>query len=215
MCSGLSGYLGLRGVVLRYLRKQDYKNMDTIDLIEAAQASNLLALEELLRRQGNVIYSSLYHMSRNIDNIDDLSQEVMMRIARSIKTLKKKEQFKFWMNQIISNVFYDDLRRKKRKPSAISIDSFYDEVSDNTQKEIEDKAMSADERLTNSELDIVIRNSIRDLEEHFREVVVLRELQGLSYEQISRIVGVNIGTVKSRIARARSKLQEKLKNYVE
>jgi len=189
--------------------------MDLMALIEASQASNLLALEELLRRQGNIIYSSLYHMSHNIDNIEDLSQEVLLRIARSIKTLKKKEQFKFWMNQIISNVFYDDLRRKKRKPSAISIDSFYDDVSDNTQKEIEDKAMSADERLTNSELDVIIRNSIRGLEEHFREVVVLRELQGLSYEQISRIVGVNIGTVKSRIARARSKLQEKLKQYVE
>lgn len=189
--------------------------MGLIDLIEAAQASNLLALEEILRRQSNIIYSSLYHMSPNIDNIDDLSQEVLMRIARSIKTLKKKENFKFWMNQIISNVFYDDLRRKKRKPSAISIDSFYDDVSDNTKKEIEDKTMSTDEKLRNSELDVIIRNSIKGLEEHFREVVVLRELQGLSYEQISRIVGVNIGTVKSRIARARSKLQEKLKVYVE
>lgn len=200
---------------MRYLRKNDYKDMDLITLIEAAQASNLLALEEILRRQGNIIYSSLYHMSPNIDNIDDLSQEVLMRIARSIKTLKKKENFKFWMNQIISNVFYDDLRRKKRKPSAVSIDSFYDDVSDNTQKEIEDKTMSTDEKLRNSELDVIIRNSIKGLEEHFREVVVLRELQGLSYEQISRIVGVNIGTVKSRIARARSKLQEKLKVYVE
>jgi len=199
---------------LRYLRKHDYKNMDLISLIEAAQASNLLALEEILRRQGNIVYSSLYHMSPFIDNIDDLSQEVLMRIARSIKTLKKKENFKFWMNQIISNVFYDDLRQKKRKPNAVSIDSFYDDLSDNTQKEIEDTTINIEEKLKNSELDIIIRNSIRGLEEHFREVVVLRELQGLSYEQISRIVGVNIGTVKSRIARARIKLQDKLKYYV-
>jgi len=202
------------GVILRYLRKHDYKNMDLISLIEAAQASNLLALEEILRRQGNIVYSSLYHMSPFIDNIDDLSQEVLMRIARSIKTLKKKENFKFWMNQIISNVFYDDLRQKKRKPNAVSIDSFYDDLSDNTQKEIEDTTINIEEKLKNSELDIIIRNSIRGLEEHFREVVVLRELQGLSYEQISRIVGVNIGTVKSRIARARIKLQDKLKYYV-
>ena len=203
------------GVVLRHLKKHNYKDMSLTDLIEAAQASNLLALEELLRRQGNIVYSSLYHMSPTSDNIDDLSQEVLMRISRSIKTLKKKENFKFWMNQIISNVFYDDLRRKRRKPNAISIDSFYDEMSDNTQKEIEDKAINIEEKLKNSELDIIIRNSIRGLEEHFREVVVLRELQGLSYEQISRIIGVNIGTVKSRIARARNKLQEKLKYYVE
>jgi len=163
------------GVILRYLRKHDYKNMDLISLIEAAQASNLLALEEILRRQGNIVYSSLYHLSPFIDNIDDLSQEVLMRIARSIKTLKKKETFKFWMNQIISNVFYDDLRQKKRKPNAVSIDSFYDDLSDNTQKEIEDTTINIEEKLKNSELDIIIRNSIRGLEEHFREVVVLRE----------------------------------------
>ena len=149
--------------------------MDLISLIEAAQASNLLALEEILRRQGNIVYSSLYHLSPFIDNIDDLSQEVLMRIARSIKTLKKKETFKFWMNQIISNVFYDDLRQKKRKPNAVSIDSFYDDLSDNTQKEIEDTTINIEEKLKNSELDIIIRNSIRGLEEHFREVVVLRE----------------------------------------
>jgi len=200
---------------LGYLRKKDYKTMSLTDLIEEAQSSDLLALQELLRRQEGLISSTLYHISSNADNIDDLSQEVLMRIAKSIKTLKKKEHFKVWMNQIINNVFYDDLRRKKRRPNLLSIDTFYDESSDTTQKEIEDTAIHPDEKMNNTELDLIIRNAIRDLEEHFREVIVLRELQGLSYDQIAKTIGSNVGTVKSRISRARARLQEKLKDYVE
>lgn len=189
--------------------------MDLLTLIGEAQASDQLALEELLRRHENTVFSVLYHLNSDSDNLDDLSQEVFMRIAKSIHTLKRKENFKLWLNQIIYNVFYDYLRRKKRKPSIISIDSFYDESSDNTQKEIEDSSIAPDEKLKNTELDVIIRNAIRELEEPFREVIVLRELQDLTYEQIARILQTNIGTVKSRIARARAKLQEKLKYYIE
>ncbi|MDD3419624.1 MAG: sigma-70 family RNA polymerase sigma factor [Candidatus Gastranaerophilales bacterium] len=198
-----------------YLRKKDYKKMDLMLLIDEAQGSDWVALEELLRRHSGIIYSTLYHLGPSGQNIDDLSQEVLMRIAKSIKSLKKKEHFKLWMNQIIYNVFYDDLRRKKRKPNMFSIDSFYDEPSEFQSKEIEDTSIHPDEKIKNFELDVLIRKSIRELEEPFREVVVLRELQGLSYEQIARILDTNIGTVKSRIARARAKLQEKLKDYLD
>lgn len=198
-----------------YLRKKDYKKMDLFLLIEEAQGSNQVALEELLRRHEGMVFSTLYHLSANIDNIDDLAQEVLMRIARSIKTLKRKENFKLWMNHIIYNVFYDELRKKKRRPQVLSIDNFYEETPETPQKEIEDLRIHPDEKMKNTELESVIRTAIRDLEEHFREVVVLRELQGLSYEQIAKILDTNVGTVKSRIARARSKLQERLKEYID
>lgn len=204
-----------RGEFLSYLRKKDYKNMDLLALIEEAQTSDQLALEELLRRHENIVFSMLYHLNPNTDNLEDLSQEVFMRIAKSIHTLKRKENFKLWLNQIIYNVFYDYLRRKKRKPSIVSIDSFYDESSDTSQKEIEDCSIAPEEKLKNTELDVIIRNAIRALEEPFREVIVLRELQELSYEQIAKILNTNIGTVKSRIARARARLQEKLRYYIE
>lgn len=184
-------------------------------LIEAAQTSDLTALEELLRRHEGLVFSMLYHLSPNTDNIDDLAQEVMLRIARSIKTLKSKENFKLWMSQIIYNVFYDDLRKKKRRPQVLSIDTFYEETPETPQKEIEDKSITPAEKVKNVELNQVIRNAIRGLEEHFREVVVLRELQGLSYEQIAVILNTNVGTIKSRLARARTKLRHKLKNYIE
>lgn len=198
-----------------YLRKKDYKNMDLFALVEEAQTSNLAAMEELLKRHEGLVFSTLYHLKANSENVDDLAQEVMMRIAKSIKMLKQKEYFKIWMNHIIYNVFYDDLRKKKRRPVVLSIDNFYEETPETPQKEIEDTTIHPDEKMKNSELDLIIRNAIRDLEEHFREVVVLRELQGLSYEQIARILDTNVGTVKSRIARARTKLQAKLKDYIE
>jgi RNA polymerase sigma-70 factor (ECF subfamily) len=189
--------------------------MDLVHLVEDAQNADWAALEEILRRQSGIIHSTLYHLARGDENIDDLSQEVLMRIAKSIGTLKRKENFKIWMNQIIYNVFYDELRRKKRKPSTFSIDSFYDDTPEFQTKEIEDTAIHPDEKMNNFELDNLIRKSIKELEEPFREVVVLRELQGLSYEQIARILDTNIGTVKSRIARARARLQEKLKDYLD
>ena len=198
-----------------YLSKKDYKNLDILILIESAQASDIDALEELLRRHEGLVFSTLYHLGPQVDNIDDLAQEVMLRIARSIKTLKRKENFKLWMNHIIYNVFYDDLRKKKRKPQILSIDNFYEDTPETPQKEIEDKRITPAEKIKNIELDIIIRNAIRGLEEHFREVVVLRELQGLSYEQIAKILDTNVGTVKSRLARARTKLQKKLKKYIE
>lgn len=189
--------------------------MDLLSLIEEAQISDRLALEELLRRSENTVFSVLYHLNADSANLDDLSQEVFMRIAKSIHTLKRKENFKLWLNQIIYNVFYDHLRRKKRRPGVVSIDSFYDESSDNPQKDIEDSSIAPEEKLKNTELDVIIRNAIKELEEPFRVVIVLRELQELSYEQIAKILNTNIGTVKSRIARARSRLQEKLKYYIE
>lgn len=198
-----------------FLRKRDYKKIDLTVLIEEAQASNTAALEEIIRRHEGLVFSTLYHLKASPENIDDLSQEVMLRIARSIKNLKYKENFKLWMNQIIYNVFYDELRKKKRRPQVLSIDNFYEETPETPQKEIEDTGLHPDEKMKNSELDLTIRNAIRGLEEHFREVIVLRELQGLSYEQIANILDTNVGTVKSRIARARTKLQEKLKNYID
>ena len=189
--------------------------MSLLNLIEEAQKSDLTSLEELLRRQEGFVFSMLFHLNASPDCIDDLAQEVMMRVARSIKNLKKKENFKCWITQIIYNVFYDDLRKKKRRPMLLSIDNFYEDAIDSHQKDIEDKKIHTEEKLKNIELNEVIRTAIVGLEEHFREVVVLRELEGLSYDRIAFVLNTNVGTVKSRLARARMKLRQKLKNYIE
>lgn len=198
--------------------REIYKNMELVELIIKCQQDDRLALEELIKRHEKIVYNTLYHLDPNRVDIADIAQEVLFRMARAIKSLKKPVTFKFWLNQIITNLFYDELRRKTRRLSTISMDTPYKDDSEeamSASRDIADTDKIPEEKTLNKELDNVIKQSINDLPEQFRIVIVLRELQGLNYEEIAVITNTNIGTVKSRLARARAKLQDKIKPYLE
>jgi len=195
-----------------------YKNMPLTELIIKCQQDDKLALDELIKRHEKIIYNTLYHLDPNRTDIADIAQEALFRMIRAIKTLKKPVTFKFWLNQIIRNLFYDELRRKTRRLATISMDTPYMEGKEeeaSPSRDITDTGKMPEEKTLNKELDEVIKESINDLPEQFRTVVILRELQGLSYDEIAKITKTNIGTVKSRLARARAKLQEQIKPYLE
>lgn len=137
-------------------------------------------------------------------------------MCRSIKKLRKPSTFKWWLNQIVTNLVYDELRKKKRRLNTISIDTPIEYESESTKisRDITDTDNQPDKNALHSELDEKIRQAINNLPEQFRTVIVFRELQGLSYEEIANITGTNLGTVKSRIARARNRLQDELKPYL-
>ncbi|HBH18584.1 MAG TPA: RNA polymerase subunit sigma [Cyanobacteria bacterium UBA9579] len=195
-----------------------YRNMEMLELVEKSQQEDRFALEELVRRNERIVYSTLYHLDPNRTDIPDLAQEVLFRMARAIKNLRNPGTFKFWLNQIITNLFYDELRRKTRRLATISMDTPYltpGEEESSPTRDIIDLAKMPEETTLGGELDTKIKEAIENLPEQFRLVIVLRELQGLSYEEIAEITGTNIGTVKSRLARARAKLQEHIKPYLE
>ena len=188
-----------------------------MELIEKCQQDDFIALEELVRRNEKIVYSTLYHLDPNRTDLADLAQEVLFRMARGVKKLRNPKTFKFWLNQIITNLFYDELRRKTRRLNTISIDTPFFESGDeemSQSRDIVDTGKVPEEKTLGSELDKVIKSAIEDLPEQFRIVIVLRELQGLSYEEIAEVTNTNIGTVKSRLARARAKLQEHIRPYL-
>jgi len=194
-----------------------YKTMELVELIEKSQQDDRFALEELIKRNEKVVYNTLYHLDPNRTDIADIAQEVLFRMAKAIKNLKKPATFKFWLNQIITNLFYDELRRKTRRLNTISIDApFLSMESGEGQPAINiaDTEKIPEEKSLGSELDDKIKQAIENLPEQFRIVVVLRELQGLSYEEIAEITKTSMGTVKSRLARARVRLQEEIKPYL-
>jgi RNA polymerase sigma-70 factor (ECF subfamily) len=194
-----------------------YKNMDMTDLVKKCQENDRIAVEELVRRNEKIVYSTLYHLDPNRTDISDLAQEVLFRMAKSVKNLRNPATFKFWLNQIITNLFYDELRRKTRRLATISMDTPYYETGDEESsqtRDIPDTAKVPEEKTLGSELDEVIKEAIENLPEQFRIVIVLRELQGLSYEEIAEVTKTNIGTVKSRLARARARLQENIRPYL-
>lgn len=190
--------------------------MNLYELINYAQNDDYDALEELIKREQKNIYSSFCYLGANKENVSDLTQEALFRMSKNIKNLKNPSLFKSWLGQIITNLFYDELRKKQRYPEAISIDSYWlnDENNDDSILHICDNTLKPDEKTIGKELTDIIREMICKLPEHFRIVIILRELQGLSYEEIAKITQTNVGTVKSRISRARNKLQECLKPYL-
>ena len=189
--------------------------MNQLDLIVLAQNDDYDAIEELIKREQKNVYASFCYLGANKESLSDLTQEVLFRMSKNIKNLKNPKLFKSWLGQIITNLFYDELRKKQKFPDALSIDSYWlnDESDENNILHICDNKLKPDERTIGKETSEIIQEMICRLPEHFRIVIILRELQGLSYEEIAKITQTNVGTVKSRISRARNKLQECLKPY--
>lgn len=193
--------------------KVQYKKMSLEELVVLSQQNDFKALEELIRREQKNVYVAFSYLSPQKESVSDLTQEALLRVAKSIQNLKNPKLFKSWLNQIITNLFYDELRKSQRKPDTISLD---EETEDSTPIKFQllDKKCKPHEKCITSELERIIKNAILNLPDQFRIVIILRELQGLSYEEIAQATHSSVGTVKSRIARARGKLQEDLKAYI-
>ena len=195
--------------------KLQYKKLKIEELIPLAQNGDFKALEEILRREQGGIFATFSYLSKSRENVADLTQEALLRVARNIKSLKKAQNFRSWLNQIVTNIFYDELRKTSRRPQVVSMDDEKEEgVTFSIKDVIADKRCKPYEKCIRKEVEEIVKEKIMSLPDNFRVAIVLRELQGLSYEEISEATNSNVGTVKSRISRARLKLQKELKNYI-
>jgi RNA polymerase sigma-70 factor, ECF subfamily len=187
------------------------------EIIGLAQADDMRAVEELVKRVQKNVYITLYQLAPERDDIADMSQDVLLKMCRSIKTLRNIHSFKFWLSRMITHRFYDALRKSQRHLKPVSLDdSFFDEESSfSTTRDVPDTALLPEQASINHELDRAIHEAISSLPEQYRTIVVLREIQGLSYEEIAALLSLNLGTVKSRIARARNRLQTLLLPYIQ
>ncbi len=186
------------------------------DLILACQRREPLAFEELVKRHQRTVYTLLYQLAPDWTDTSDLAQEVFIRVWRSVGNLRNPSSFRSWLAQIVTNLFYDELRKRPRRLPTISMDEALssDEGDEGPTRDIADSAPSPDETILRREVSDAIRQAMVKLPEQFRTDIVLREVEGLSYEEIAILTKTEMGTVKSRIARARSKLQELLKPYL-
>ena len=102
--------------------KLQYKKMSLEELVVLSQQNDLKALEELIKREQKNVFAAFSYLTDKRENISDLTQEALMRVAKNIANLKNPKNFKSWLNTIITNLFYDELRKSARKPDTISID---------------------------------------------------------------------------------------------
>lgn len=184
-----------------------YKKRDIHTLIALAQENDSKALEELIRRIQRNIFTMFSYLTEKRQDIADLTQEALVKMAKNIHTLKDISKFKPWLNQIVTNIFYDYLK-KHTNDKKIDLDN--DKLL-----EIKDKiGCEPGEKCLFSEMEKLIKAAILSLPDNLRIVIILREYEGLSYDDIAKITNTAIGTVKSRISRARLKLQEELREFI-
>jgi RNA polymerase sigma factor (sigma-70 family) len=190
-------------------------NHDLILLCQSGFQPERTAFAELLRRHRSHVDRVLYHLAPDWEDRADLAQEVWIRVYRNIKRLNEPGKFRGWLSRITTNLFYDELRKRKRHQSPLSLDAPLTMEDGEVDWEIASEDPGPAEALTTEEFYHQLRVAIADLPEAFRTTIVLREIQGMAYEEIAEITGVSLGTVKSRIARARQRLQSQLQGYLD
>jgi RNA polymerase sigma-70 factor (ECF subfamily) len=204
-----------KGTKEKLVSAEKLSNYDLIVRCQEGSQPDRVAFAELLRRYESHVNRLFYHLAPDWQERADLSQEVWIRVYRNIKRLQEPVKFRGWLSRIATNLFYDELRKRKRTAQPISLDAPVRMSDGEMSWELPSELPSPTDNLATKEFYDQLQDAIADLPETFRTTIVLREIQGLPYEEIAEITGVSLGTVKSRIARARLKLQSNLQNYLQ
>jgi RNA polymerase sigma-70 factor (ECF subfamily) len=196
--------------------KVDYASLSVTDLVVLSQRKDELALTELLKRHSVYIKNRLFKIAPDWADHSDLIQEIHIRIWRFIGQLRNPASFRTWLSQLITNVFYGELRKRPRDFHVVSLDEpFSNESSeDNSTRDIEDHAQKPEDVLLAKELTGVIHDAMAEVPLQFKTAQLLRDVEGLSYQEIAVITKSELGTVKSRIARARLRIQDRVSSYL-
>lgn len=171
-------------------------------LVARAQRGDLDAFEELVRRYRNEVFAVSYHYLRNREDAWDISQEVFLKAHRALKRFRGDSSFKTWVLRIAANRCKDYF--KKRRLRTVTLDA---EDSDH---QVPSRTAGPVKNLEAQELGQAIQKAIEELPEKHRTAFVLREYEGLSYEEMAQTIGCSTGTVMSRLHHARKKLQKAL-----
>ena len=188
--------------------------MSEEQLIRRAQQGDNGAFEALLLLHQKKVYNLCLRMSANPDDALDLSQEAFLRAWRSLGQYQFEASFSTWLFRLTSNICIDFLRRKKRRQET-SLTESYDDSDEGAELSVPDAQPGPEQQAMTNETKIELARAMEQLSPEHREILQLRVIEDLQYEQIADILGVRVGTVKSRLARARLSLRKILKagNY--
>jgi len=185
----------------------------TAALVERAKEGDLGAYDELIQLYQERIYATLYNMTSNHEDAHDLTQEAFIKAYRSLKSFKGQSSFYTWIYRIAVNRTINFLKKRNRRVN-LSLNDMDANVENNPElvSLISDKTPRRDANLT--ELQEKLNEAMQRLSESHRLVVTLHDIQGLSHDEIGKIVNCNTGTVRSRLFYARQQLQAYLSDYL-
>lgn len=178
-----------------------------LELIKNAIRGDKISLEKLIKQEQKNVYAMLFYLKKDESDISDIMQNILIKLASRISQLKNPLSYKNWLNQLIIRSYYDYLRKNQRKAK------IHHNQDEKSLFDIPDETFNPQNSILNNEVDIIVKKSIQNLPNHYKIPLALREIQGLSYNEISNITKTSIGTVKSRISRGRSIIQSDLEKY--
>jgi RNA polymerase sigma-70 factor (ECF subfamily) len=178
-----------------------------LDLIESYRAGRRDAFDQLVAAYETTVHRILGQLNVVGADVEDLTQDVFLRIYRNLHRFRGQSSFYTWLYRITVNVFFD--HNKKRKRADVRLNRLQSALVDasNQGPDPQDPFRATVESLTRD----AFSQAIQRLPEPFRDVVAMREVEDLSYEEIAMITGISIGTVRSRLSRARARLKESLR----
>ena len=176
--------------------------MTVEELARAAAKGNTLAFEELVRLHEKKVYALTLRMCGNSDDAADAAQEAFLSAWRGLPSFRGEAGFSTWLYRLTSNAAIDQLRKGKRQREEASLDD------GDLPLDVPDRQPGPQEAVESAELQRAVADGLRELSEDHRQILLLREYQGLSYDEIAQALEVDLGTVKSRISRARRALRK-------
>ena len=188
---------------------------DTVYTYKAADGDTA-AFERLVRKYEKYVCTTVYSVVRNYDDSFDVAQEVFLKLYHNIGSFKGESSFSSWLYRIAKNTALDFLRKEQKNKNNVSL---YTENSDGeeTVMDIPDTSVSSSPEQTavKNEAKEILYSALDEISDEHKEIIILRDVDGYTYEEIAEMLGLEYGTVKSRLFRAREALRKKLleKNY--
>ena len=198
------------------LKKSARSARKDMTLIRAFQGGDKAAFDELVLKHQHKLYNLCYRFLGDYQEANDSAQETFIKVYRSLKKFRLESAFSTWLYRIAVNTCKNKLKSAeyRQKKKMVSLDNPVSLDHSSPAIEIKDETHSPAMELEKKERVRLIQEAINALPPGQKEVVTLRDIEGFSYEEIAQITGINLGTVKSRLARARLELRRKLRSVI-
>jgi len=193
---------------VREQERSTIKSWDDSKVVAAYLAGTKVAFDELVGRYQKRLLNFVYRTIGDRERAEDLVQEVFIRVHRHLQRFDQTKKFSTWIYTIASNLAKNELRNRSRSPLVLFQTIKKNWEADHRPLQFEDRHQRPDDLFRKRHLRDLVDWAVRQLPEHHRVVFVLRELEGKTYEEIAEITGCNLGTVKSRLNRARNRFAQ-------
>lgn len=185
------------------------------DFVERLKSGDAEAFDTLITRYSGDIYSLLYRMTADPEEAGDLTQETFLSALKAIKSFRGEAELKTWLFRIAVNHSRNRFRwwKRRKRSETVSLEKEIGTGSITIADTIADNSESPEDAVLRLERRRQLMTALNALPEMFRETVVLCDIEGLGYEEIARVLNINVGTVKSRLARGREQLRKRLGGF--